>query len=116
MSQQAVADFFQKIAEDPTLQTSLAKALEADNDREAVTQLANDSGFEFTADELWEEVQKRQNEFESRQTSGELSDEELEAVAGGASPALTFRITIPVMDNVMLSAVSASSAYQATKW
>ena len=78
-----VEAFLNQISEDEALQAELVKALEAENDREAVTELANSKGYDFTSDELWAEIQKRQAEFEQKQTSGELSDEELEAVAGG---------------------------------
>ncbi|MCY6490356.1 Nif11-like leader peptide family natural product precursor [Leptolyngbya sp. GGD] len=85
MSTQAVTDFLQKVAEDQTLQTELVQALKADNDREAVTQLGNVRGYEFTSEELWAEIQARQAEIEQKRASGELelSDEELEAVSGG---------------------------------
>jgi predicted ribosomally synthesized peptide with nif11-like leader len=81
-----VQEFFNKIEEDQALQTELAKALESDNDREAVTALAKSKGYEFSSDELWAEIQKRQADFASREAAGELSDTELEAVAGGATP------------------------------
>jgi predicted ribosomally synthesized peptide with nif11-like leader len=81
-----VQEFFNQIEEDQALQTELAKALESDNDREAVTALAQSKGYEFSSDELWAEIQKRQADFTSREAAGELSDAELEAVAGGATP------------------------------
>ena len=83
MSTTAVQEFLAKVAEDESLQSDLTKAIEADNDREAVTQLGNSKGYDFTADELWAEIQQRQSEVQKRQEAGELSDEELEAVAGG---------------------------------
>lgn len=95
MSTAAVSEFLEKVGGDQALQADLVKAMQAPNDREAVTQLANDKGFEFTSEELWAEVQQRQQEFESRQTAGELSDEELEAVAGGATPTFIF-VTIGI--------------------
>ncbi|MFN6486740.1 MULTISPECIES: Nif11-like leader peptide family natural product precursor [unclassified Nostoc] len=78
-----VQDFLTKVEEDQALQTQLAQALESDNDREAVTALAKSKGYEFSSDELWAEIQKRQAEFSSTEAAGELSDAELEAVAGG---------------------------------
>lgn len=95
MSTVAVSEFLQKVGEDQALQADLVKAMQAPNDREAVTQLGNEKGFEFTSDELWAEVQKRQQEFEARQTAGELSDDELEAVAGGAITTFVF-VTIGI--------------------
>jgi hypothetical protein len=41
MSTTAVQDFLTKVSEDQALQGELAKALESDNDRQAVTALAN---------------------------------------------------------------------------
>ena len=86
MSATAVQGFLGKIAEDESLQSELAKAMEADDDRAAVTELAKSKGYEFTSEELWAEIQARQAELEQRQAAGELSDEELEAVAGGGTP------------------------------
>ena len=83
MTTVSVKEFLSKATEDASLQSDLAKALEADNDREAVTELANSKGYDFSSDELWAVIQARQAEVASRQESGELSDEELEAVAGG---------------------------------
>ena len=83
MSTQAINEFLQKVTEDPQLQEELAKALEAENDRQAATDLAVKHGQQFTPDELWAEIQHRQSEFQQKQDVGELNDEELEAVAGG---------------------------------
>jgi predicted ribosomally synthesized peptide with nif11-like leader len=83
MSTEAVNEFLQKVTEDPQLQEELAKALEAENDRQAVTDLAVKHGYQFTPEELWAEIQNRQSEFEQKQDAGELNEEELEAVAGG---------------------------------
>jgi predicted ribosomally synthesized peptide with nif11-like leader len=83
MSNQKVEEFLTKVGEDPSLQTELSHALESDNDRQAVTDLAKSKGYEFSSDELWAEVQKRQAEFATMQTAGQLSEEDLEAVAGG---------------------------------
>lgn len=85
MTAAAVQDFLAQVGQDPSLQTELTQALEADNDREAVTALAQSKGFDFTPEELWAEVQKRQADFQSNPQAGdmELSDEELESVAGG---------------------------------
>jgi predicted ribosomally synthesized peptide with nif11-like leader len=89
-----VQDFLNKIAEDQSLQTELGQALESDNDREAVTALAKSKGYEFSSDELWAEIQKRQAEFTNKETAGELSDAELEAVAGGATTTIPLAIAI----------------------
>ena len=82
-----VEDFLNQVGEDATLQAELGQALESENDREAVTALANSKGYEFSSEELWAEIQKRQAELAQSQAAGELSDAELEAVAGGVTPA-----------------------------
>ena len=89
MTVEAVNQFLEKVSEDEKLQEELAKALEVENDREAATELAGKYGYEFNSDELWQEVQKRQTDLQQRQEAGELSDEELEAVAGGESAVAT---------------------------
>ncbi|WNZ43910.1 Nif11-like leader peptide family natural product precursor [Leptolyngbya boryana CZ1] len=88
MSVEAVNQFLQKVAEDQSLQTELASVLGTPNDRDLTTELAKQNGYDFTSEELWAEVQKRQAELTQKQEAGELemSDEELEAVAGGVSP------------------------------
>ncbi|MFM7370794.1 MAG: Nif11-like leader peptide family natural product precursor, partial [Sphaerospermopsis kisseleviana] len=91
-----VEAFLNQIEEDEALQAELVQALEAENDREAVTELANSKGYDFSSDELWAEIQKRQAELEQKQTTGELSDEELEAVAGGGTVLMTIKLSIKV--------------------
>ncbi len=83
MSAIAVQEFLEKLQADESLSQELVKALGSENDREAVTELAVSKGYEITSDELWAEVQKRQEDLKQRQESGELSDKELESVAGG---------------------------------
>ncbi|WP_324281884.1 Nif11-like leader peptide family natural product precursor [Cyanobacterium aponinum UTEX 3222] len=84
MSQEAVIDFFEAVSQNEQLQERLMNIIESsENDREDVATFASESGYEITADELWAEIQKRQADFSQRQEAGELSDEELEAVAGG---------------------------------
>ena len=94
MSAMAVQEFLDKVAEDPALQTDLAKAMEAENDRQAVTDLAKSKGYDFSAEELAAEVERRQQEVAQRQQAGELSDEELEAVAGGEVVLLPKTLTV----------------------
>jgi hypothetical protein len=57
-----------------------------------VIALAKSKGYDFSSEELWAEIQKRQAEFNQQEASGELSEEELEAVAGGGTPAITVPI------------------------
>jgi predicted ribosomally synthesized peptide with nif11-like leader len=86
MSLSAVQEFLTKISEDQALQEQIAKAMESDNDRQAVTDLARSKGFEFTTAELGQEIQNREDTFRQQAEAGELSEDELEAVAGGATP------------------------------
>jgi predicted ribosomally synthesized peptide with nif11-like leader len=97
MSVETVNQFLQKVSEDTPLQEELTKVLEsAENDREAATELGAKHGYQFTSEELWQGIQNRQSEFQVSQNQEELSDEELEAVAGGCMrPPLTTVITKP---------------------
>ena len=104
-----VEEFLNQIEADEALQAELAQALEAENDREAVTELANSKGYDFSSEELWAEIQKRQAEFEQKQTGGELSDEELEAVAGGGTLLMTINLSIKVT-------IVASPSFPKPKW
>ena len=81
MSIQAVNQFLEKVAQDSKIQEELAQAMQAEDDRQAVVELGAKHGFEFTGEELMTEIEKRQ---QAAIDSGELSEEELEAVAGGA--------------------------------
>ncbi len=84
MTVQAVTQFLRKVSEDEKLQEELAKVLETkDNDRVAATALGAKHGYQFTPDELWQEIQNRESEFQQSQKEGELSDQELETVSGG---------------------------------
>jgi len=77
----------------------LSKALESENDREAVTELTKSKGYDFSSKELWAEIQKRQAKFERKQAAGELSEEELKAVASGIlmpMPSMSVMISIPL--------------------
>jgi predicted ribosomally synthesized peptide with nif11-like leader len=87
MSVQAVNQFLQKVSEDEKLQQELTNILQAGGeDRKEATELAAKYGYQFTPDELWQEIQHRQSEFQANKNSGELNEEDLEAVAGGATP------------------------------
>ena len=105
-----VTEFLNRVGKDENLQKELAGALQAEDDREAVTNLAQTKGYEFSSEELWAEVQKRQAEAQKKQDSDELSDEELEAVAGGGEIIVSLSIT------VLASATAGATAYEMTKW
>jgi predicted ribosomally synthesized peptide with nif11-like leader len=110
MSIQSVQDFMVRVSQDPGLQQELAVALEADNDREAATQLAAKHGYTFTQDELWQAVQEAQASVQDRQKGGqlELTDEELEAVAGGEVIMLSAATLAVTIASANLAAGSAA--------
>ena len=112
MTTTAVQEFLGKVETDEALQAELAKALEAENDRQAVTELADSKGYDFTPEELWAEVQRRQEEAKQKQAEGELSDEELEAVAGGEFVVGTVAISVASL----AASASAGLAIPKIKW
>lgn len=78
MSIQIVADFVEKLKSDPKLHDRL-KALPHEDEEAAIrglVEIARDAGYEFSADEYQAYVRKRVD-------SGEISEEELDKVAGG---------------------------------
>jgi predicted ribosomally synthesized peptide with nif11-like leader len=109
MTTSHVQSFLEQVTNDQRLQEELATAMEAENDRQAVTDLARSKGYEFTPDELWQEIQNRQAALESHRNNGELSEEELEGVAGGESVAVSVSIGFVVV----LSMVTAGGK---SKW
>ena len=72
MSEEQLKAFLEKVKGD----TSLQEKLKAAADSNAVVEIAKEAGFMISA----EEIQSMQSE------SVELSDEELEGLAGGATP------------------------------
>jgi len=80
MSEQALADFWNKLDEDEALKEEFLKAAPAKvNSLAPVVEFASKHGFDFTEDEL------RQLTEAASQKGGELSDADLEKVAGGLS-------------------------------
>ena len=72
MSEEQLKAFIEKVKGDTSLQEKLKAA--ADADAEAVAAIAKEAGFSISADDL--------NQAQS-ELSEELSEEELEGVAGG---------------------------------
>ncbi|MCF2969878.1 Nif11-like leader peptide family natural product precursor [Synechococcus sp. Nb3U1] len=62
ISLEVVGGFLKKVAQDEDLMNKLARTMEAEDDRAAVTQLAIRKGYEVIPDELRAEVQRRQAE------------------------------------------------------
>ncbi len=79
MSIEAVNQFLEQVSSNQQLQAEVTQAMEEENDRLAVTQLAAKHGFKFTPEELGSQVEKS---LESPKED-ELSEAELESVAGG---------------------------------
>ena len=69
MSRDQLNAFLEKVKADPNLQEKLKAAADSD----AVLAIAKDAGFSISADDL-------------KNAQSELSDEELEGVAGGLGP------------------------------
>lgn len=103
MSAESVGKFLERVESDEKLQEELAQVIETaastateGADRQGATELGQKYGFDFSSEELWAEIKNRQDQFKQRQSSGELSDDELEAVAGGGEIWLTTIITSTV--------------------
>jgi predicted ribosomally synthesized peptide with nif11-like leader len=111
MSIEAVNQFLQKVTEDASLQEELAKALDSENDRQAATDLGAKYGYMFTPEELGTEIQNRQSEFQRKQNNGELSEKDLEAVAGGGAA-----IAIGSIGNIGLVNNNQNQAGDRSKW
>lgn len=75
------AEFFKKASEDSALKAALKSAIEKaatrDEEVQAAVKVAKDAGFDISADEVKALVVNVKGQ------SGELSDDELEQVAGG---------------------------------
>ena len=93
MSIEAVNQFLQKVSEDNSLQEEF-KALDLENDCQAATDLGAKHGYMFTPDELRTEIKNR---LQQKQSSGEISEEELEAVAGGGLFGTAFNIAKKIL-------------------
>ncbi len=74
MSEEQLKAFLEKVQAD----TSLQEKLKAATDSKSITAIAKDAGFSISADEL----------KEAKEAQSELSEEELEGVAGGFGVAM----------------------------
>ncbi len=77
---QKVIDFFIKVTDNK----ALSKELETIEEPENIIVFAHRQGYDFTIEELKTEVAKVE-EVLARQKPGELSDEDLDGVVGGAT-------------------------------
>lgn len=89
MTMQAITSFLEKAQSEPGLAETLVEIVE-ENEAEAiyakVAALASDSGFEVTA----ADAQEAHKQFQAAMggADGDLSDDDLENVAGGVAPAV----------------------------
>lgn len=83
MSIEAVNQFLIKVIQKQQLRVEIARVIKTRNPRQAVTELGAKHGYEFTPEELVIQLQNYQNQSLARAASNELSEEELETVAGG---------------------------------
>lgn len=79
MSIEAVNQFLTKVSQDKKLQVEFAQAMEAE-DRTAAVKLAAQHGYEFTTEELAIQIEK----VATGTLLAELTEEQLEAIAGGS--------------------------------
>jgi len=84
MSQQAVAEFVQKVEKDSVLRGQLTQL--ALDDMAGIARVAASSGFNFTADEYLAYWQTQSRGNGATGSSEVLSEDELNAVAGGQKP------------------------------
>ena len=81
MSTESVRRFLDKLQEDPSIEKGLAAAQAA-----AIVDYAARQGFDFTVEELTEITEALLKAGETGQADSELTDDELEDVAGGTIP------------------------------
>ncbi len=79
MSAQNLENFTSFVMSDATLRERLASAPDLDSATKIASQIAQEKGYDLTV----EEVKSKLEEIYRANQSGELSDELLEAVAGG---------------------------------
>ena len=89
MSEEQLKSFLEKVKADTTLQEKLKAAADAD----AALAIAKEAGFAITA----EDIQSMQSA-----TATDLSDEELEGVAGGL---ITIHLTAPLITNLVVQSI-----------
>ena len=81
MTIEAVNQFLGKVSEDQKLRDELSQAMTSKSDRQAAAKVAAKHGYNFTPEELGTQI-KEIKSFQNRQAANQLSEEELEAVAG----------------------------------
>jgi predicted ribosomally synthesized peptide with nif11-like leader len=84
MSKESVGKFLASLHEDASLEKGLVAAQAA-----AIVEYAAKHGFDFTVDELAQITEALLKTGDAEPANGELSDEELEDVAGGLTTTLS---------------------------
>lgn len=80
MSKESVTEFLAKLGQDPAQEEAVKRAVEGKEDQAAaVVAAASEHGYDFTAKEFVEVIDAFR-----RHEQGELNEEELAKVAGGA--------------------------------
>ena len=83
MSKESLKQFLTKLSQDESLQASLNQAPDQESYINLAVQLGEQEGYSFTVEELEEELA---NFTQTVPNEGELSEQELEAIAGGRRP------------------------------
>ena len=81
MSKANLEQLRQEVAQDSTLQERLNQAQDNESLIALVTEIGQEKGYSFTRQEVEEYI----NEMNSSDTQQEISEEQLEAIAGGAA-------------------------------
>jgi predicted ribosomally synthesized peptide with nif11-like leader len=102
MSVEAVKEFFEKADTDEALQAQIQEMIEGKEEYGccAFAALAAEHGFEFTAEEMHDGIEQLRSSEDER----ELTDEDLENVAGGAGyPSFVLPHFVPGMNTRMVN-------------
>ena len=106
MTIETVNQFLTKVNQDGNLQTELSQAMSTEDKYQATTELAAKYGYEFTPEELSARIEELESVRAKESANEELSEEELEAVAGGVCTPL---FTAGAAAGARTSVVSAAS-------
>lgn len=89
MARQSLDAFYNKVLDDAGLQAKLRGINDADRFVGTMVALGKNEGYEFSPDEVRNAIAENQAAYNRPAAGGELSDEQLEAVSGGAGGAAT---------------------------
>jgi predicted ribosomally synthesized peptide with nif11-like leader len=86
MSKVSADQFYQQIVKDPELQQKFQTVVGRENTAALAVELGKEKGYNFTVEEAMESINEW---YKPKSQEQELSDEQLEAVAGGLRSAFT---------------------------